>query len=62
MAEILKYAENVDTFLKFIEKFESLIELAEAFGEQFIFLRGTYISSCNLFIPKFRFPQPLNRV
>uniref|UniRef100_A0AAF5PYL3 Uncharacterized protein n=1 Tax=Wuchereria bancrofti TaxID=6293 RepID=A0AAF5PYL3_WUCBA len=59
MEELLSYARNADIFLKFIEKHTSLIELAEAFGEQFIFLRGTYISDCNIFIPKFHFPRSL---
>ncbi|CAG9534792.1 unnamed protein product [Cercopithifilaria johnstoni] len=60
MQELLSYAENADTFLKFIEKHVSLIELAEALGEQFVFLRGTYISHCNIFIPKFHFPRSLS--
>ncbi|VIO94929.1 Uncharacterized protein BM_BM8072 [Brugia malayi] len=59
MEELLSHATNADTFLKFIEKHTSLIELAEAFGEQFIFLRGTYISDCNIFVPKFHFPRSL---
>ncbi|VDK78393.1 unnamed protein product [Litomosoides sigmodontis] len=57
MEELLNCAENADTFLKFLEKHASLIELAEAFGEQFIFLRGTYIGSYDIFIPKFHFAR-----
>ncbi|VDO46814.1 unnamed protein product, partial [Onchocerca flexuosa] len=55
--EFLRYTENADAFLKFIEEHTSLIELAEAFGEQFIFLRGTYVSDYNIFVPKFHFPR-----
>uniref|UniRef100_A0A1I7VX07 Tudor domain-containing protein n=1 Tax=Loa loa TaxID=7209 RepID=A0A1I7VX07_LOALO len=58
--EMVSYAENADIFLKFIEKHASLIELAEACGEQFIFLRGTYISDWNIFLPKFHFPRSLS--
>ncbi|KAM3718433.1 Pleckstrin [Dirofilaria immitis] len=57
MEEFLIYTENANTFLKFIEEHASLIELAEAFGEQFIFLRGTYVSDYNIFVPKFHFPR-----
>uniref|UniRef100_A0A915PW22 Uncharacterized protein n=1 Tax=Setaria digitata TaxID=48799 RepID=A0A915PW22_9BILA len=58
--ELLNYAGSADAFLKFIENHTSLIELAEAFGEQFIFLRGTYITEHDIFVPKFHFPRLLS--
>ncbi|VDN05626.1 unnamed protein product [Thelazia callipaeda] len=53
--EFFNCAKNMDTFLTFLEEHASIIELAEACGEQFIFLRGTYFDNFSLFLPKFRF-------